>query len=42
MEKIDIKSAGNICAIDLKMLEANFGRSEIRLYELVRGIDHTR
>jgi DNA polymerase-4 len=40
MEKIGIKTVGDIYGMDLETLEATFGRWGMRLYELARGIDH--
>ncbi|QNI38402.1 DNA polymerase IV [Edaphobacter sp. 4G125] len=39
METIGIKTVGDLRNLDLAILEANFGRYGIRLYELARGID---
>ena len=40
MEKVGIKTVGDIFAMELLMLENHFGRWGTRLYELARGIDH--
>jgi DNA polymerase IV len=40
LEKIGIKTIGDIRAMDLETLNADFGRWGMRLYELARGIDH--
>jgi DNA polymerase-4 len=40
MEKVGIKTVGDIFAMELLTLEDHFGRWGTRLYELARGIDH--
>lgn len=40
MEKVGIKTVGDIFAMELLTLESYFGRWGTRLYELARGIDH--
>lgn len=40
MEKVGIKTVGDIFAMELLALESHFGRWGTRLYELARGIDH--
>jgi DNA polymerase-4 len=40
MEKVGIKTVGDIFAMELLTLENYFGRWGTRLYELARGIDH--
>jgi DNA polymerase-4 len=40
MEKVGIKTVGDIFAMDLLTLEKYFGSWATRLYELARGIDH--
>jgi DNA polymerase-4 len=40
MEKVGIKTVGDIFAMELLTLENHFGRWGTRLYELARGIDH--
>jgi DNA polymerase IV len=40
MEKVGIKTVGDIFAMELLTLEDYFGRWGMRLYELARGIDH--
>jgi DNA polymerase-4 len=40
MDKIGIKTVGDIYGMDLVTLETTFGRWGARLYELARGIDH--
>jgi len=40
MEKIGIKTVGDIRQMDTKTLETHFGRWGMRLYELAHGIDH--
>jgi DNA polymerase-4 len=40
MERVGIKTVGNIFAMELLSLENYFGRWGTRLYELARGIDH--
>jgi DNA polymerase-4 len=40
MEKVGIKTVGDIYRMDTQTLEEHFGRWGMRLYELARGIDH--
>jgi DNA polymerase-4 len=40
MEKVGIKTVGDIYRMDVETLEEQFGRWGMRLYELARGIDH--
>ncbi|WP_263358122.1 DNA polymerase IV [Acidicapsa ligni] len=42
LKQIGIQTVGDLRAFDLKALEAQFGRYGLRLYELARGIDHSR
>jgi nucleotidyltransferase/DNA polymerase involved in DNA repair len=37
----EIKTVGDVQAMDAETLEARFGRYGLRLYELARGIDHS-
>src|SRR5438132_9708120 len=39
LEKLGIKTVSNLRGLDLPMLEGQFGRYGVRLYELTRGID---
>jgi DNA polymerase-4 len=41
LEDIGIKTVGDLRRLELSILESNFGRYGIRLYELARGIDHS-
>jgi DNA polymerase-4 len=41
LEDIGIKTVGDLRSLELPILESNFGRYGIRLYELARGIDHS-
>lgn len=41
LEDIGIKTVGDLRALEPSILESNFGRYGIRLYELARGIDHS-
>jgi DNA polymerase-4 len=40
MEKVGIKTVGDIYRMDVETLEEHFGRWGMRLYELARGVDH--
>jgi DNA polymerase IV len=40
MAQVEIKTVGDIYAMDMSTLEEHFGRYGARLYELARGIDH--
>ena len=42
LEKLDIKTVSNLRGLDLPMLEGQFGRYGVRLYELSRGIDNSQ
>jgi DNA polymerase IV len=39
LEKLDIKTVGDLRVLDRSVLEQQFGRFGLRLYELARGID---
>jgi DNA polymerase-4 len=40
MKAVGIATVGDLCAMEMVMLEGYFGRYGRRLYELARGIDH--
>jgi DNA polymerase-4 len=40
MKSIGIATVGDLCAMEMAILEGHFGRYGRRLYELARGIDH--
>ena len=42
LEEIGIKTVGDLRRLESAMLEDRFGRYGIRLYELARGVDHSR
>src|SRR5947208_9203234 len=42
LEKLGIKTVSNLRGLDLPMLEGQFGRHGVRLYELSRGIDNSQ
>ena len=42
LEEIGIKTVGDLRKLESAMLEDRFGRYGIRLYELARGVDHSR
>ena len=42
LEKLGIKTVSNLRGLDLPMLEGQFGRYGVRLYELSRGIDNSQ
>src|SRR5256884_6868923 len=42
LEKLGIKTVSNLRGLDLPMLEGQFGRYGVRLYELSRGIDNNQ
>src|SRR5213593_1830763 len=42
LEKLGIKTVSNLRGLDLPMLEGQFGRYGMRLYELSRGIDNSQ
>ncbi len=42
LKQIGIQAVGDLQAFDLAFLETRFGRYGLRLYELARGIDHSR
>ena len=42
LEKLGIKMVSNLRGLDLPMLEGQFGRYGVRLYELSRGIDNSQ
>ena len=42
LKQIGIQTVGDLQAFDLAALETRFGRYGLRLYELARGIDHSR
>lgn len=39
LEKLGIKTVGDLRALDLSSLEQQFGRFGVRMYELARGVD---
>lgn len=39
LEKLGIKTVGDLKALDLPSLEQQFGRFGVRMYELARGVD---
>src|SRR5580693_640793 len=39
LEKLGVRTVGDLCALERSQLEAGFGRHGQRLYELARGID---
>jgi len=42
LEEIGIKTVGDLRRLESAMLEDRFGRYGIRLYEMARGVDHSR
>ena len=42
LEKIGIETVENLRGLDIATLEGHFGRYGVRLYELARGIDHSK
>lgn len=42
LEKLGVKTVKQLRDIDIAVLEKNFGRYGVRLYELARGIDNTQ
>src|SRR5580704_14129408 len=42
LKQIGIQTVGDLQAFDLAALEEQFGRYGVRLYELARGIDHSK
>jgi DNA polymerase-4 len=42
LEQLGIRTVGDLRDLDLPVLEHQFGRYGVRLYELARGIDHSR
>jgi len=41
LEKLGIKTVGDLRDVDISTLEARFGKHGVRLYELARGVDDT-
>jgi DNA polymerase-4 len=41
LEKMNVRTVGDILALELNELEARFGRHGLRLYQLARGIDES-
>jgi DNA polymerase-4 len=42
LEKLGIKTVGDLRSLDLPILEGHFGRYGLRMYELARGIDNSQ
>jgi DNA polymerase-4 len=42
LEELNIKTVGDLRSLEISALESRFGRYGIRLYELARGIDHSK